>query len=101
MRTSAFAAIIGFAVYGCQASAVHIPGNIPGNLPGNWPDNWFDNWFGRLGHFPENPCEWVGGTCDAVTLGFCNGINDARIELPCGGRGLVGVGCCWHGEPRV
>ncbi|KAK1238968.1 hypothetical protein MKX08_006029 [Trichoderma sp. CBMAI-0020] len=93
MRTSAIATIIGFAVYGCQASAVH--------LPGNWPDNWFDNWFGRLDHVPENPCEWVGGTCDAISLGFCNGINDARVELPCGPRGTVGVGCCWHGQPIV
>ncbi|KAL7898659.1 hypothetical protein HDV63DRAFT_374370 [Trichoderma sp. SZMC 28014] len=89
MRTSAFAAIIGFAVYGCQASAI--------NLPVNWPDNWFDNWFGTLDHFPENPCEWVGGTCDTFVResDFCVGKHDAKIDLPCGPLKTTAK-CCWH-----
>ncbi|KAM0449754.1 hypothetical protein ACHAPV_005834 [Trichoderma viride] len=98
MRTSAFAAIIGFAVYGCQASTIQFPGNWPTNWPENWPDNWFNNWFGRLDHFPENPCEWVGGTCDSTARGFCSGVNDIEIDITCGLRGLGDVGCCWHGE---
>ncbi|KAM0516924.1 hypothetical protein ACHAPE_005035 [Trichoderma viride] len=79
-----------------QATAV----SFPHNFPNNWPDNWFDNWFGRLDHFPQNPCEWVGGTCDAITRDFCGGTYDAQIQLPCGPRGTVGVGCCWHGLER-
>ncbi|KAL7906397.1 hypothetical protein GGI35DRAFT_482560 [Trichoderma velutinum] len=43
---------------------------------------------------PENPCEFVGGTCEATSL--CTGKGDISVALPCGPTGTVGVGCCWH-----
>ncbi|KKP06358.1 hypothetical protein THAR02_01506 [Trichoderma harzianum] len=43
--------------------------------------------------FPENPCEFIGGTCEiATSLTFCAGRGDFSVDLPCG----VGLGCCWH-----
>ncbi|PTB36630.1 uncharacterized protein TrAFT101_010509 [Trichoderma asperellum] len=92
MRSATFATILGCAVYGSQA--IILP-----QWPGNWPVNWFDNWFGRLDHFPENPCEWIGGTCDPIIAGtsFCTGVNEAPITgVPCAPSSLLSVGCCWH-----
>ncbi|KAL7947479.1 hypothetical protein V8C42DRAFT_317906 [Trichoderma barbatum] len=52
--------------------------------------------------FPNNPCEWVGASCDPIGLGFCSGLKDATVNLPCGPGGIVGVGCCWHeGSQKV
>ncbi|PON24708.1 hypothetical protein TGAM01_v206216 [Trichoderma gamsii] len=150
MRTSAFAAILGFAVYGSQATAINFADNWRDNWrdnwPTNWPDNWSDNWpdnwpvtwlvsllgslnslnridnlnsidslssldsldslaslasLNGLDHFPENPCEWLGGTCEATAVNFCSGLNDIKIGVPCGSFGSIsvgtaGVGCCWH-----
>ncbi|KAL7793690.1 hypothetical protein V8C37DRAFT_377905 [Trichoderma ceciliae] len=49
--------------------------------------------------WPENPCEKVGASCDPIVPGFCDGQYDSAVELPCGPRGIVGVGCCWHAPP--
>lgn len=54
---------------------------------------------GALGGYPENPCERLGLSCDALVPGFCDGKFDASVNLPCGPKNWEGVGCCWHGPP--
>jgi hypothetical protein len=49
--------------------------------------------------WPGNPCEKVGATCDPIVADFCSGDYDTNVELPCGPKGIVGVGCCWHASP--
>lgn len=49
--------------------------------------------------WPENPCEKVGATCDPIVADFCSGDYDTEVSLPCGPKGIVGVGCCWHAPP--
>ncbi|KAL7921001.1 hypothetical protein ACQKWADRAFT_296624 [Trichoderma austrokoningii] len=114
MRSATFATILGFAVYGSQATVINKPFDFPSGWPTNWPSywsdewpqswptDWFNDWFGQfedLDHFPENPCEWVGGTCSPLTEGFCHRKHEISLSLPCSRDGLVGVGCCWH-DPR-
>ncbi|KAL6903156.1 hypothetical protein GGI43DRAFT_401396 [Trichoderma evansii] len=108
MRSATFATILGFAVYGTQAGTINLPGWQPidwpsywpsywsNEWPDSWPINWFDEWFGSLDQLPENPCEWVGGSCDAITHHFCHAKHDIQLGLPCSLEGLVGVGCCYH-----
>ncbi|KAF4580352.1 hypothetical protein GQ602_002080 [Ophiocordyceps camponoti-floridani] len=48
--------------------------------------------------YPGNPCEKTGASCDPVIRDFCSGKQDAKVNLPCGPRGYVGVSCCWHGN---
>lgn len=95
-------------IVGTQASVINLPGWFPDNWPSYWPSywstewpsswplDWFEEWFGILEELPENPCEWVGGSCDALTKNFCHGKHDIKLSLPCSLDGLVGVGCCYH-----
>lgn len=55
---------------------------------------------GALGGYPGNPCERLGLSCDPIVPDFCEGEFDAKVDLPCGPKIWVGVGCCWHGPPR-
>ncbi|KAI8099185.1 uncharacterized protein BX664DRAFT_320606 [Halteromyces radiatus] len=49
--------------------------------------------------YPGNPCEKVSASCDPIIPGFCSDRYDVPVNLPCGPRGYVGVGCCWHAPP--
>ncbi|PQK14412.1 hypothetical protein BB8028_0004g13420 [Beauveria bassiana] len=55
--------------------------------------------FGLCQVGPRNPCVAVGATCDPIIPSFCQGRYNVPINLPCGPRGIAGVGCCWH-APR-
>ncbi len=49
--------------------------------------------------WPGNPCEKVGASCDPIVADFCSSEYDTNVELPCGPKGIVGIGCCWHAPP--
>ncbi|KAL5094004.1 hypothetical protein Trisim1_009474 [Trichoderma cf. simile WF8] len=90
MRYTAVLAVLGF-------TGVMAESNFgPFGFFGPWFDGDFDIDDLANFRFPENPCEFIGGTCEATTLGFCSGRGDFSVDLPCGGRGIIGVGCCWH-----
>ncbi|KAK4061573.1 uncharacterized protein Triagg1_10282 [Trichoderma aggressivum f. europaeum] len=92
MRYTAVLTVLGLTFSGAMAN-----NNFgPFGFFGPWFDGDFDIDDLADFRFPENPCEFVGGTCEATTLGFCSGRGDFSVDLPCGGRGIIGVGCCWH-----